>query len=148
MFSNFIYLFYITIMLDLWKETKMVFCLMVVMLLLDFIYLSLIKNSYGSMVTNIQKSKMELNIYYAVVVYFILIVGIYYFIIKDRDKSNKSKSELSQRAGILGVVIYGTFDFTNLAVFSNYELGLGVLDTIWGGILFSLTTYFSLSIFD
>ena len=61
---------------------------------------------------------------------------------------NKTKGELAKRAGILGFVIYGTFDFTNLAVFSNYELFLGILDTFWGAILFSLTTYISLSIFN
>lgn len=135
-------------MLDLWKESKILLSLSVVMLLLDFIYLSLIKNSFGNMVTSIQKSKMELNINFAIVVYFILIFGLYYFVIKDRSDVNKTKGELAKRAGILGFVIYGTFDFTNLAVFSNYELFLGILDTFWGAILFSLTTYISLSIFN
>ena len=68
--------------------------------------------------------------------------------IDNGDNSNKSKGELSKRAGILGFIIYSVFDFTNLAIFTNYEVMLAVLDSVWGGILFSLTTFISLSIFD
>lgn len=135
-------------MLDIWKESKILLAVVVVMFGLDLIYLSLIKNSYNSMVTSIQKNKMQINIYYAAVVYFLLVLGLYYFILKDRDNSNKSKGELSKRAGILGFIIYSVFDFTNLAIFTNYEVMLAVLDSVWGGILFSLTTFISLSIFD
>lgn len=135
-------------MLDLWKESKMLLSLMVVMLILDGIYLSLIKNSFDSMITSIQKFKMEINLYYAIVVYFFMILGLYYFVIKEREDSNKTKLELSLRSGLLGLVIYAVFEFTNLAIFKNYQLGLALIDTFWGSILFSLTTYISLSIFN
>ena len=44
-------------------------------------------------------------------------------------------------AGLLGLVIYGTFDFTNYAMFKNYDLMVAVMDMVWGSILFMATTY-------
>ena len=104
-------------MIDIWKESKILLAVIVVMFSLDLIYLSIIKKSYGEMVSSIQKNTMKINFYYAGVVYLLLVIGLYYFILKDRENTNKSKGELSQKAGVLGFIIYGVFDFTNLAVF-------------------------------
>ena len=48
---------------------------------------------------------------------------------------------------ILGAVIYGVYDFTCLALFKNFPLGIGLLDWLWGIVLCSwgsfLTVYLS-----
>ena len=62
-----------------------------------------------------------------------MIVVLYYFIIKEKKTPNE--------AFILGFCIYGIFDFTNYALFNDYELLPSVVDMVWGGILFYLTTY-------
>jgi uncharacterized membrane protein len=38
-----------------------------------------------------------------------------------------------------GLAIYAVFDGTNLALFKKYPIDLAIADTIWGGILFSIT---------
>ena len=43
-------------------------------------------------------------------------------------------------AFILGVVIYGVYETTNYALFDKWSLKAVILDTIWGGSLFALTT--------
>ena len=50
--------------------------------------------------------------------------------------------------GTLGLIIYGIFDFTNLSLFKNYNLKIAIIDTIWGSILFTLTTYISKTILN
>ena len=40
---------------------------------------------------------------------------------------------------MLGIVIYGVFDFTNIALFSNYNLFIAIQDNVVGGTLFYLT---------
>lgn len=103
------------------------------MLSLDSIYLSTLGNYFfKDMIKNIQKTDMKVNMYGAIIVYVLLLFVIYKFIIMER----KSPSE----AFLLGLSIYGIFDFTNMALFKNYKLIPSIVDTIWGGILFYTTT--------
>jgi uncharacterized membrane protein len=43
-----------------------------------------------------------------------------------------------KEAFLYGVLVYAVYDFTNLAVLSDYPLSFALLDTLWGGILFTL----------
>jgi uncharacterized membrane protein len=107
--------------------------LLIIMLALDSVYLFFTKELFGQMVAKIQRTSMQVRLLGAAVVYFLLAIGIYYFIIKPR----RSVWE----AGFLGLVIYGTFDFTNYAMLKNYDIAIGLMDTMWGGILFAATTF-------
>jgi uncharacterized membrane protein len=107
--------------------------ILVIMLFIDYFYLKLISSSFKKMVKNIQNKKMELNYLGAFYSYFFLSFSLYYFIILP----NKSLLD----AFLLGLSIYGVFDGTNLAIFTNYQLDLSIIDTIWGGLLYFLTTY-------
>ena len=49
-------------------------------------------------------------------------------------------------AFLLGLGVYGVYETTNLAIFKKWDPIIGILDTIWGGILFSLTYYIFLKI--
>jgi uncharacterized membrane protein len=105
----------------------------IIMLFLDSIYLSTIGgNLFGPMVNNIQNEKMTLNLHGAFIAYVLLLLVIYKFIIKEK----RSPKE----AFILGLCIYGIYDFTNMAIFKKYEYLPAIVDTIWGGTLFYLTT--------
>lgn len=113
---------------------NIIIILLVTVLVLDSIYLSLIGGPlFDPMIKKIQSNKMKVNLYGASVVYILMIVVLYYFIIKEKKTPNE--------AFILGFCIYGIFDFTNYALFNDYELLPSVVDMIWGGILFYLTTY-------
>lgn len=106
-----------------------------IMLILDFIYISFIgKTLFGKMINDIQKSQIKFSYLGAIMSYLFLSLAFYYFII--------SKNGSVFDAFILGIVIYGVFDFTSIALFKSYDLLIGILDTLWGGILFSLTAFF------
>jgi uncharacterized membrane protein len=76
---------------------------------------------------------MSINYLGAALCYVFLIVGINYFIIKPR----KSVSD----ACLLGLVIYGVYETTNYALFKNWSITTVIIDTLWGGALFAITTY-------
>lgn len=76
---------------------------------------------------------MQVNYLGAALCYVFLIVGINYFIIKP----NRSVTD----AFLLGLVIYGVYETTNYALFKNWSIITVIIDTLWGGILFALTTY-------
>jgi uncharacterized membrane protein len=106
----------------------------VIMLALDAVYLSTFSAYFNKVVKQIQGEKIQFNIFGAILCYLLLIYGINYFII-DQKKPLKD-------AFILGIVIYGVYETTTYAIFKNWTLGAVALDTFWGGILFTLTTYF------
>jgi len=41
----------------------------------------------------------------------------------------------------LGIFVYGVYELTNRAIFKNWEWKTVVLDTLWGGILFTSVAY-------
>ena len=102
------------------------------MLFLDFLYLSAFSNFFNKLVKSIQGSPIVFNAVGAVLCYILLIFGLNYFII-DQKKSWVD-------AFLLGLVIYGVYETTNYTILKNWKMEAVALDTLWGGILFALTT--------
>jgi uncharacterized membrane protein len=107
--------------------------ILTILLLIDSVYLYATKSIFGELVAKIQRTAIQMRLTGAVVVYFLLSVGLYYFIVKP--------GRTILEAGLLGLVIYGTFDFTNYAIFKNYDIMVALMDMMWGSILFMATTY-------
>jgi uncharacterized membrane protein len=99
---------------------------------IDFVYLSLIKGHFARQIAAVQGSPMVVNLFGAVITYVFLIFVLNYFIIRP--------GRSAQDAFLLGLAVYGVYDFTNLALFSKWQLFTAVTDTLWGGTLFYLTT--------
>lgn len=105
----------------LWKAAAILF-------LVDLFWLSTAGIYFRHMVAVIQGRPMELRVIGAIAVYFFLA----YMLLQTTSY---------KQAFIYGVCIYGVFDFTNYAVFSDYDWKLGVADTLWGGILMASAKY-------
>ena len=105
----------------------------IIILLLDYIYLSLIKNYFNHQIKAVQGSPLKVNYLGVVLSYLFIIFGINYFIIKE------GKGVFD--AFLLGLVIYMVYDATNLALLKDWRFSTLIIDGIWGGILFAITTY-------
>jgi uncharacterized membrane protein len=105
----------------------------IVFISIDFIYLNVMKGYFDNQIRMVQGSPVKMNYLGAALCYIFLIAGINYFIIKPR----KSVSD----AFLLGIVIYGVYETTNLALLKNWSFLTVILDTLWGGLLFASTTY-------
>lgn len=106
----------------------------IILVSIDFIYLNIIKDYFANQIQSVQGSSLKINYLGAAICYIFLIVGINYFIIKPK----KSVSD----AFLLGIIIYGVYETTNYALFKNWSIFTVIIDTLWGGLLFALTTYF------
>ena len=115
------------------KSTREILISTITLLILDGIYIYLTKKLFSDQITNIQRVFMQLKPLGAIICYALLVAGINYFIIQR----NRSVLE----AFFLGIVIYGVYDSTNYATLKKWTPELSVLDTLWGGSLFALTTY-------
>uniref|UniRef100_A0A6C0E7V2 DUF2177 family protein n=1 Tax=viral metagenome TaxID=1070528 RepID=A0A6C0E7V2_9ZZZZ len=105
-----------------------------ILLLLDLSWIWLFMNSkYQSLVKDIQKEKLVLNVYSAGMAYFLMIVGLIMIVIKY---------DLSYiDTFIFGVVVYGVYDFTCGAIFKEWDFKLAIIDVLWGGFVFTATKY-------
>jgi uncharacterized membrane protein len=105
----------------------------IVLVSIDFIYLNVIKNYFSNQIKLIQNEPIKINFLAILLCYIFLIFGINYFIIKPKRSVND--------AFLLGIIIYGVFETTNKSLFSKWSWLTVVIDTLWGGILFALTTF-------
>ena len=104
----------------------------IVFVILDGTYLNLVKGYFNKQVKSIQGSDIQMNIVATGLVYVVLIYGLNYFIIR-RNKS-------VQEAALLGFFVYSVYELTNLALFKNWSVFTVIIDTLWGTVLFGLTT--------
>jgi uncharacterized membrane protein len=108
----------------------------IIMVLLDFTYINFVKSHWIKDIDHINKKPFTVTysrLFWLWLVYKIIYLGIFYFIIKE----NKTPTE----ALYLGLYVYSIFNMTTLIFFDNWSITRGLLDTLWGGILFYLTTY-------
>ena len=105
----------------------------IILICLDSIYLTLVKKSMINQVVKIQKSKFQINIFGFISSYLFLVIGLYFFVI--RKKLNYLYGAL------LGIVIYGVYDMTNLATFHKWSYWFALQDILWGSFLFGFTTF-------
>ena len=115
---------------------KNILLIFIILILIDLIWLYLIKDKYSEQIFKIQNEEMTVNYYSALIVYVLLAIGLYYF---TKDETNIMMKV--RNASLFGLISYGVYDFTNGAIFKNWDFKLGVMDTIWGSILCGSTIY-------
>ena len=116
------------------EHIKKFILISIIVLVIDLFWLSLFLGKYfGKMVLKIQGEKMIVNNRIAFLSYLFIILSFYYFIVmKDNGKMHLD-------AFLLGLFIYGIFEFTSGAIFKKWEKLPLFVDTLWGGILYLIT---------
>ena len=107
--------------------------LALILALIDFTYLKSISKHFNTLIKRIQGSTIELDIVASILCYLFLIFGLWYFVLRDKKPI--------MDAVILGLVVYGVYETTSKAIIKKWDWKTVILDTLWGGILFGLTTY-------
>jgi uncharacterized membrane protein len=71
------------------------------------------------------------NLWVAAVFYLVYVVGVVVFAVLPA--LNQQNWLIALGAGaLLGLVAYGTYDFTNLATLKNWPVSLSLIDVCWG----------------
>ena len=104
---------------------------------------------YMKLNKKIQKEPFVVKPLAIIIAYIILCIGVYlYFSFLINEKIKKNKYLITFLYGCLfGLVIYGTYSFTSCSYYKNYTYYDGLLDTVWGMILFGLTGLLFISIY-
>lgn len=125
--------------------------LAVIILALDAVFLYTAKDLFARQVMLVQGTAMKVNIPSAAVCYFLIVVGLYYFVLRHIIVPNATSSAAAiqtmrlgdgiKAAFFLGVLVYGVYETTTLAILRNWNPMTAVIDTTWGGTLFALSAY-------
>ena len=123
----------------------------VIILALDAVFLTLTKDLFARQVMLVQGTAMKVNIPSAAVCYIIIVLGLYYFVLRHIIVPNATSAAASiqtmrlgdgiRAAFFLGVLVYGVYETTTLAILRNWSPMTAVIDTTWGGTLFALSAY-------
>jgi len=70
----------------------------------------------------------------AITFYLMFVAGLLFFVVLPGLKYNTFKVSLF-RAALFGILTYGTYDLTNLALIEGWPVLVTVVDIIWGMIL-------------
>jgi len=115
------------------KIIKNIAAITVILLALDFIYISVIRNMFEIQIADVQRVALQVRPLGAVLCYLLLVIGLYYFIVREHRPVFD--------AFLLGLVIYGVYETTSYALLKKWRWNIVLMDTLWGGILFALTTF-------
>ena len=125
--------------------------LSVIILALDAVFLTLAKDIFARQVMLVQGTAMKVNIPSAAVCYVLIVVGLYYFVLRHIIVPNATSAAASiqtmrigdgmKAAFFLGILVYGVYETTTLAILRNWSPMTALIDTTWGGTLFALSAY-------
>ncbi len=115
-------------------------------IVLDTIWLGFVATPFYlhslSEVANIVDGRIQPVFWAAGVVYLFLGIGIMAFVLPNVLRVDQGGSVLMifAKGALLGLVIYGVYDFTNLATLKQYPVLLAVADTTWGAFVCGAAT--------
>jgi uncharacterized membrane protein len=125
--------------------------LSVIILALDAVFLTLAKDLFARQVMLVQGTAMKVNIPSAAVCYILIVLGLYYFVLRHIIVPNATSAAAAiqtmrigdgvKAAFFLGILVYGVYETTTLAILRNWSPMTAVIDTAWGGTLFALSAY-------
>ena len=125
--------------------------LSVIILALDAVFLTLTKDLFARQVMLVQGTAMKVNIPSAAVCYVLIVLGLYYFVLRHIIVPNATSAAAAiqtmrigdgmKAAFFLGILVYGVYETTTLAILRNWSPMTAMIDTTWGGTLFALSAY-------
>lgn len=129
------------------KLFKTIFVISVLILTFDGIVLSALGKLWKKTIEDVQHKIFKAKINYALCSYVLMIFGVYYFVYKHINKNSWIYDTLV-KGFLFGFTLYGVFDFTNLAIFTDYALQTAIIDMVWGGTLMSITSFLSYCVLE
>jgi uncharacterized membrane protein len=107
-----------------------------VVAIVDFLWIGIVmKNFYQDRIGHLFASSFSIPA--AVVLYFLMILGIMYFAAYPAYLA-RSLSSAALSGAALGFFGYGLYDLTNMATLKNWPLSMTLVDMAWGTVLCSL----------
>jgi uncharacterized membrane protein len=109
----------------------------ITLMLIDLIWIVGNKEAHFKQVFDIQQTPLVLDKVAGLLFYILAGIGFSKFI----KVYSKTKEEAFKNGALLGLLMYGTFDFTNKAIFTNYKWDYAIKDMLWGTFALGSASY-------
>jgi uncharacterized membrane protein len=123
--------------------------ILVLLLVIDVPVITIINNSmYKDQFIRINKEPINQNFRMysaAIICYILLTLAIYYFVVVPELHS--SNFDIIIKGMLLGLVIYGVYNTTNLATVNQFGIKEAIIDTMWGSILVGFIGFISIYLY-
>ena len=127
----------------MFSELKLYATCFVSFAIIDFVWIGiLMKNFYIDQlkpIGRISDGKFEPVLWAAGLVYVVLAIGVVQFVL-PKISGETSWFATFGIGALMGLVIYGTYDFTNYSTLKDYTLAMTFADIAWGAVLGGLVT--------
>ena len=119
---------------------KSVLAIIVTLVIFEYIWLGCIqKNNWKDQIFHIQGSYPSYRLISTILAYLVMIISIYYLSVPNVRRDFLVKDSIKWGA-LLGLAMYGIFNFTNYAMFKQYSLATVITDLVWGIFITILAT--------
>ena len=117
---------------------------------LDVAWILFNMTAYSNTIQKIQKSPMVVRNEQAIIAYILILFSVIYVAIPFTTQNIKKGEDISienkllkafMYGGAVGFSIYGIYNFTSLAIYKDMDSSIGIMDTLWGTTLYTLTTF-------
>lgn len=112
----------------------------IVLVILDAVFLYFNRDTFEIQIADVQRVTIQPKYLGFVLCYALLIGGLYWFILRTRRPV--------WEAILLGFFVYGVYETTNYGTLKKWRWMTMLMDTLWGGALFGLTTLITYEVFD
>lgn len=117
----------------------------IIFVAIDAIWLGLVaKNFYKNSIGHLMAPKP--NFIPAIIFYALYIVGIIFFAVNPALDKNSASYAIGA-GGLLGLLMYSTYDLTNNATLKKWPAKVTIIDMIWGTFITGAVSYLTFLIF-
>ena len=107
----------------------------IILIILDSIFLYFNRDTFEIQIAEVQRVSIQPKYLGFIFCYILLISGLYWFILRTKRPIYE--------AILLGLFVYGVYETTNYGSLKKWKLRTVLIDILWGGALFGLTTNFT-----
>ena len=122
---------------------KSFFTALILFIVFDFLWLGVVMKDFNmrqlAEIGRIENGVFQLNYAGAALTYLLMAMAVPLYVLPQVKKAD-SVLKVFFLGAILGLIIYGVFDLTNLAILKNYPLAFIPPDMAWGAFVFGLVT--------
>lgn len=92
-----------------------------------------------SEIGRIENGVFQMNYVAASITYLLMALSLPFYVLPQLKKQD-SLSKVFFSGAMLGLIIYGVFDMTNVAILKGYPIAFVAPDMAWGAVVFGLVT--------
>lgn len=122
-------------------KTKQVLISILTLLILDILWIMFFMGKkYQEQIPQIQGTELKVNNMMAIVAYTLMVLGLIMFVLPNIREGYELRDSLVY-GFLFGIIVYGVYDFTNAVVFEKWNINIALVDVLWGGFVYFISSY-------